>query len=90
MKTEDIVCKKCGLVNEYKVIDKNGQKTAWCNGCDAWIKNIPHAEPMMYFGKYKGAKIFEVTDRQYLQWCLEKGLFKGNIKDAVEKRISEL
>ena len=87
---KDVVCQHCGLINDFRTIMKNGQKTAWCRGCDSFIKNIPYAPPMFYFGKYKGTKISECTDIQYLYWGLKKGLFKGGIKTAVEQRVEEL
>ena len=76
----EVVCNKCGLINDYKTQLKNNQNTAWCNGCGSFIKNIPYSEPALYFGKFKGRKIKSLTtpeETQYLHWLLNSD-FKLN------------
>jgi len=88
---EDITCRKCGLVNDYKTEMKSGQQTAYCNGCGKYIKNIPYAEPKMYVGKYSQTKISEITDLPYLEWALEKMDSLSVSQDkAVEEQIKKL
>lgn len=68
---EDIICKQCGSINDYKVERKAHNDVATCNGCGAFIKNIPYAEPALYFGKFKGKPIkdFVTPDEiRYLYW----------------------
>ncbi len=102
---DDVVCKKCGLVNDYRIIEKpffskpviEGEqakfhKTAYCNGCDSYITHLSQNKPQMfYFGKYRNVPVDEVTDVNYLNWAL------GNIpklsqkmKDAIGNRINQL
>ena len=64
----------CGLVNDYKVIVNDNKQvkhyTAYCNGCDKYIKHIAYDEPKFYFGKHKGVLIKDCTDKQYIVWAL--------------------
>ena len=87
----EIVCKNCGLVNDYRTEMKNGQNVAHCNGCGKYIKNIPYNQtPKLYFGKYKDRIISEIEDLNYLQWLVESGAVRANIKQAVIDRIAQL
>ena len=68
---EDIICRQCGSVNDYKTEMKSNQNVATCNGCGSFIKNIPYQLPSLYFGKYKGKSIkdYETPDEvNYLHW----------------------
>ena len=71
----DLVCEKCGLMNEFDIITKQTQHTAYCKGCGAYLKNIPQSDMSKiacYWGKkYKGEKIANIEDHKYLRWCLE-------------------
>lgn len=71
----DLICKKCGLLNEFHIIKKSTQHTAYCNGCNSYLKNIPQddmSKICCYWGKkYKGEKISNIEDHKYLRWCLE-------------------
>ena len=84
---EEIICKNCGLVNDYNTVFKSNQKTAWCNGCGTFIKNIPHSLPRFYFGKYKGGKVGECSDMGYLNWFLENTNPKPAMKEAIINQI---
>lgn len=86
----DIVCNKCGLINDYHVIEKANNKVAYCNGCESYIKNIPHDVPKLYVGKYKGIPISEIEDLNYLKWAVGTLRLTSSVKMAVLSRISSL
>jgi predicted amidophosphoribosyltransferase len=69
VQTNQIVC-RCGSVDDYRIIDKANNKMAYCNDCNAFIKNIPYKDPAFYFGKYKGHLIKTIEDLNYLEWAL--------------------
>jgi len=85
-----LTCKKCGLINDYRVEIKGVHHTAYCNGCDAYIKNVSYQPPQFFFGKYKGTLIADCKDVPYMKWCVKEGVVKASIKRAVEDRISEI
>lgn len=61
---------KCGSSSYYT--KQNGpHTTAYCSGCDSYIKNIATSKPAFYIGKYKGTIIEEVNDLGYLKWARE-------------------
>lgn len=86
---EDIVCTHCGLINDFRVERKANNDVAYCNGCDRYIKNIPHSEPAFYIGKYKGTPIKDIEDMGYLKWALKEMKLTANMRTAIQKRISE-
>ena len=86
---EDVICTKCGLVNDYVVQLKANNQVAYCNGCGAYIKNIPHAEPTFYVGKYKLKPVSQIEDMGYLKWALKEMKLSHHMRSAIEKRISE-
>lgn len=87
---EDVICKKCGLVNDYSVKIKLPHHYAYCNGCSAFIKFVQHESPKFYFGKHKGTLISECTDVGYMEWAIGAGVVKGNIKAAIIHRLEML
>jgi hypothetical protein len=87
---EDVTCKKCGLINDYSVKIKPPHHYAYCNGCESFIKFIPHDTPKFYFGKHKGTLISECTDVGYMEWVIGAGVVKGNIKTAILDRLDVL
>lgn len=92
MEAKDIVCLNCGGVNDYRTEMKSGQLTAWCNGCDKYIKNISYQVQKFYFGKHKGKAVKEVEDKNYLQWFLDNAGIKKSeaMLSALKDRISEI
>jgi hypothetical protein len=86
---EDIVCKHCGLINDYRTERKANNHCAYCNGCGEFIKNIPYAEPALYVGKYKGKPISEIEDIGYLKWALKELGLTRPVREAIEKRIEQ-
>ena len=70
---------------------KSGQKTATCNGCGKYIKNIPYSEPTLYFGKYAQTKISEINDLGYLEWLIKNvERLRKKERDAIEQQIIKL
>lgn len=88
----EIICNRCGLINDYKVVEKSNQRTAWCNGCGNYIKNIPHGnKPTLHFGKYKSRTIESMRNKDevnYLNW-LYSSTIKLNpiLKEAIKKQL---
>lgn len=72
--TESIVCKRCGLVDDYRTEQAGPHIKAICNGCDQYIKFLPQGhEPTLYFPKYKGRTVKSMNDPEeinYLKWLL--------------------
>ena len=89
----EIVCKRCGLVNDYstRLNPNNNGLAAICNGCQCHIKFIPQDKPAEFFiGKYKGSKVSSCNDKDYLKWFLGNTKPNEKTKKAVEHRIKEL
>jgi hypothetical protein len=60
---QDIICKNCGYINDYRTELKANNNVAYCNGCDKYIKNIPQNNmPMLHFGKYKGKLVTDIEN----------------------------
>jgi hypothetical protein len=93
---ETLFCKKCNSEQEYYDIPTPPHISAYCGSCDSFIKHVPKTIPdstdvCLYFGKYKGTKIKDCTDVNYLKWALENvDSLKPNIKKALEIRIKQL
>ena len=89
---KDVVCLHCSTINEYTVVENNGQHTAWCNNCKRFIKNVPYGIPTLYIGKYKGKTIEEICriDKGYLKWMVEKNVKVSTIvKEAIEECLKK-
>ncbi len=84
---DKLYCQNCQKEQQYEVIEKSNQKTAWCNECQSYIKNISYVEPAFFFGKHKGKLVSEVEDYDYLRWFTAN--VKGNkrLKAAIDKKI---
>lgn len=87
---KEIVCRSCGVVNNYTTELRNNQKVATCNECGSFIKNIPYAVQKFYFGKYKGTPISECDDLSYLNWFVENTKPTPNLKKSCLERIETL
>lgn len=87
---DDVICRKCGLVNDFMIKENGSHKTAFCNGCGAYIKHLAYQEPQFFFGKYKGTKISECDDKGYLEWVLENTRQSERYKTAIQERIEKL
>lgn len=88
--TNEVVCRNCGLINDYRIVTRSNNRQAYCNGCGNFIKNIPHAEPMLYVGKYKSIPIKQIQDLNYLQWAIKTMKLSSYVFDAIEERIDQL
>ena len=44
----------------------------------------------MPFGKYKGTAISRITDKNYLQWLLDKTTLDSRLKSKVRARLCKL
>ena len=71
----DIICTRCGLVNDYRTEKAGPHIKAVCNGCDRYIKFLPQGneEPTLYFPKYKGRTVKSMVapeEISYLKWLL--------------------
>lgn len=85
---EQLICRNCGPTTDYRTEMKSGQNTAFCNKCDAYIKNIPQGEPAFHVGKYKDKKVNEIEDMGYLKWALKEMKLSANMRNAIEKQIA--
>lgn len=77
-------------MDDYRIEEKANNKVAYCNGCDSYIKNIPHAEPTLFFGKYKNWKVCELQDLNYLDWLRANVKLSAALRSAVDQQISSL
>lgn len=84
-------CKKCGHdAFSYRAVGNHiGQ---YCELCDTWQKWMPQNNQIdtMPFGKYKGQKIFEITDKQYLTWMSKNIQYNNRLVDIINRRLLEL
>lgn len=87
---EDITCGKCGLINSIHTEEKNGQILAYCDGCNAYIKNLAQGKAKLYIGKYKGKFIEDIDDCQYLEWCISVVKLSPRTKKAIQEQIQIL
>jgi hypothetical protein len=92
---QDIICQNCGSVNDYYVKEAGPHKSAYCNGCDRYIKHLPQNNPIsvLPFGMYKGREIKTmIADReiQWLNWILQKPDIKQNLKTAIEDHLKRV
>ena len=87
---EDIICKGCGVINSFSTIQKGGQLLAYCAECGSYIKHLPQGEPKLYIGKYKGKLISEITDLQYLEWCIKTVRLSPHSKNVINEQIQKL
>ena len=97
---EPIVCKKCGeiinadnLKTQQIALKQGGYHLkACCPSCQSFIKFIPHSEPKLYFGKYKGELISEVVkkDAPYLRWLLSENLKPAKLKSDIREALCQI
>jgi len=88
---KEVICKNCGLIDDFSITVKGNNHMAFCNGCRKFIKNVAYESPKLYIGQYKGKLVSEIKDKHYLEWYI------GNVKkitsslhDAISQRITEL
>lgn len=90
----DITWQNCGSINDFRTVMKSNQNTAWCNGCDKFIKNMPQGKPpVLHFGKYKDRLISTMLNKEeveYLTWLSQQSFCKNNLKTNIENHIKNL
>jgi len=89
---EDLICKKCGSINDYYVRKSELHRTAYCK-CGSYIKHLPnddYSDLAMYLGKYKGCKVRLIKDQNYLEWALKNIDFKAKYIIAIKEQIKYL
>jgi len=92
---QDIICQRCGNVNDYTVKKSGPHDSAYCNGCDNYIKHLPQNNEIKIvpFGKYKGREISSMLDGEeirYLQWFADMPDLRENVKKAIHKHLASL
>ena len=92
MSKSEIICKHCGLVNDYTERPVGPHLSAYCNGCDRFVKHLPQNIPMMiYFGKYKGRYVSSMHDKdeiQYLEWTLTLSNITEKLRICINKHLN--
>ncbi len=95
----EVVCKKCGSVDDYRTSNSGPHIRADCNGCGAFIKFLPqHAKQggsarpsICYTGKYYGKPFSAITDLEWLRWCQANAPMKNTLyRQCFTARINEL
>lgn len=93
-KKEEVVCKNCGLIDDYSIVIKSGHQVAFCNGCDNYIKSIAYQDLLalrMFMGKYKGKRICDIDDVSYLRWAYDNmTALKPRYLEAIDLQIVSL
>ena len=89
---EEVICQRCATINDYFTEPSGPHLKAVCNNCNTYIKFLPQQKemPKLYFGKYVGTFVHEMTDLNYLKWLATSTSIKQTLKDAVNLRISKL
>ncbi len=86
----DVTCLKCNISNEYYIVEKTTNKSAYCNKCNSYIKNISYDVPKLYVGRYKGIPITDIDDVEYLKWALKSLKLTVIVKESLKSKISKL
>ena len=89
-------CKNCES-KEFTYEQKGQHVGMYCANCGKWQKWMPQNNPIieMPFGKYKGQKIAEINDLDYLNnllnWLLYESEAKPNFKliDAIKIKLNK-
>lgn len=96
MKT--LFCKKCSKDVTFIIEKKVNNNVAYCTVCGCYIKNVPNhfleiktENHIFPFGKYKGVKISECLDKDYLLWAFNNlDKMSDSFLDAIFDRLTEL
>jgi uncharacterized protein (DUF3820 family) len=88
---QDITCQNCGLINDYRIQQSGQHQTAYCNGCNKYIKHLPQNQPLkIHFGKYQGREVNSMVlpdEVKYLGWLLTLENLKGNLRAAIMSHL---
>lgn len=95
MKT--LYCKCCKKDVTFVVVKKSNNNVASCSECNHFLKNVSNNDlgiktvgHIFPFGKYKGTKISECNDVDYMDWFLKNVDISKSIKDEVFERILKI
>lgn len=90
----DVICQNCGSVNDYRTVMRANQNTAWCNGCDKYIKNVSQGKPpTLFFGKYKDriiATMLHKDEVEYLRWLVAQPFCKNLLRSQITNHLNNL
>lgn len=89
---KDIICLKCGSVNEYYTLQKNIHLTAFCSVCKSYIQHLPGGgKPTLHFGKYKDRTIESMVEKDevnYLHWLIKSDIkLTSTLNEAIKKHL---
>ena len=63
----DIRC-KCGSVNDFIAKPNGPHVSAYCNKCGQYIQHIQQPNFLIWFGKFKGLRLHEMTSKEQTDW----------------------
>ena len=86
-------CDNYPLVEEIQEF-KNGTKhlRTSCKGCGrfrGFKQQSIKDDYILYFGKYKGEKLIDIKDNDYLAWLLEQDFIKNNLKEKIKQILND-
>jgi hypothetical protein len=92
---EDVICPRCGGVNDYRTEKVERHLKAVCNNCKIYIKFLPQEQtkPTIFFGKYKGRHIETMTAEEevsYLKWLITVDWIKPKQREQVEAHLTKI
>lgn len=92
---EQVTCKNCGSVNDYRTELSGQHLKAICNVCDRYIKFLPQNNPVlvMPFGKFKDREISSLTSKEeveYLTWGVSNLKLSTSIKLSIKAHLDKL
>ncbi len=96
MKT--LFCNHCHKEVTFLIQKKANNNVAFCTECGCYLKNVPNSfleiettDHVFPFGKYKGIKINDCTDKQYMIWAMNNlTTMSDNFLDALYNRLEQL
>ena len=89
---EEVVCVRCGTVNEYDVHRSGDHVKATCQNCGKYIKFVRQAktegdalkdDSVMPYGKHKGEKLIDIPD-EYFLWMYDNDKLSPPLRKYVE------
>lgn len=88
----DIVCQRCGSVNDFIVEKPSIHYKLTCQ-CGSFIKNSgTNAPAILYFGKYKGREIASMKsddELKYLEWLINNSdSIQGKLRTSIINHLS--
>ena len=92
---QEIICQRCGSIDDYTIQKSGPHNSAYCNGCGYYIKHIQQNNEIKIipFGKYKGREIKTMLSEEevkYLQWFVAMPDLRDNVKASINKHLLAL